>query len=321
MNYHEMTAHFLRGLLPFNWLRPELSLVHAHQLSAIASLWPQPLPQPSMEFGCTDGVCTFVLLGGQADVFYDDYMDIPVPSSTSRIGDYFETALPISLDVVIHPARETITYGLSWKGAHLERASRLSLYENLMLCPLGAQVPLADKSLEFIWAPNLFQVEPGQLDSTIASLKRVLNDGGMLLTILPNTSQRRCELFQRLSTLPEALREVLDRGISRNLTMNAKSHEDWAAVFQRHNLEIQEHVQFLPKLAGDIYQIGFRPMFPVLLRAYALLRSGDINEFLHLKRQWIDTEYAFLEPLCNLGPESSDFGVPLWHAYQLINHD
>lgn len=320
MSDQGMTAHFLRALLPFTWLRPERSLVDAYQLSAVASLLPEPLPQPSMEFGCTDGVCTFVLLGGQADFLYDDYVDVPVPSSEVQIEDYFEVALPMTRDVVIHPARETITYGLSWKAAHLERASRLSLYENLMSCSLDSQITLADKSLEFVWAPNLFQVKPEHLDSTIASLKRVLNDDGMLLTILPDVAQKQCELFQRLSTLPGGLRETLDRGISRNLTMNARSHEEWTAVFEQHNLQVQEHIQFLPKLAGDIYQIGFRPMFPVLLKAYALLRSGDTSEFLNVKRQWIDTEYSFLEALCNLGPESGDLGKPLWHAYQLINH-
>lgn len=321
VNRHRSTSEFLEALLPHLWLRPERALVDAYQLSAVSSLFPEDLPHPSLEFGCTDGVCTFVLLGGRAKITYDDYLDVPVPSRILERDDYFEVADPLTLDVVSRPARETITYGLSWKGAHVERASRLNLYGTLIQSPLNAAIPLEENSLEFVWAPNLFQVKPEDLDSAIEGLQDVLRIGGTLVTIVPDTNQRDFELLERMPSLNSSLREVLDRGISRNLTMNAKSDKEWRAKFQQHNLEVMEHKPFLPRIVGDIYQIGFRPMFPVLLKAYKSLRSLNLSEFIRIKQQWIDTEFNFLEGLCHYGPDSEDLGTPLWHAYRLVSDD
>ena len=316
----ELTRSFFRALLQFNWLRPELSLVHAFQLAAVYPLFPQPLPQPSVEFGCTDGVCTFVLLGGQADVSYDDYLDIPEPSRNSDVVDYFEVSIPMDIDVVSLPASETFTYGVSWKDAHLERARRLGVYQNLIRRNLGDHLPLDDESANFIWAPNLFQVQPHKLDTTVRDLSRILTSRGTIVTIAPDLSQKQYEFFQQHPQIPSKLERVLDRGIARNLTMNAKSHDEWASFFEERGLRIQGHIPFWPRLVGDIYQVGLRPMFPALMKAYAILRSSDLDEFIRIKRLWIETEDAFLGPLCDPNTESGTLGTHLWHAYQLV-HD
>jgi SAM-dependent methyltransferase len=311
------THEFFKRLLSHNWLRPELALVHAHQLHAVASLLPRKIVQPSLEYGCTDGVCTFVMLGGEADFAYDDYLDISDCPADSLADDYFEKASEIGNHVVVRPATDHFTYGVSWRGSHLARAARLRLYQGLMERDLGHPLPFESSSTNTIWAPNLFQVPTQQLLPTLQEFQRVLTPDGTIVTILPDLAQSDRDIWRRFPSLPQEVRDRMDRGISRNLTMNARSDADWRQTFACAGLRVTGHSSFLPKIVSEIYQIGLRPMFPALLEAYSLLRSADLEEFIRIKRRWIDTEYDFLLPMCDVGPEFGVEGELLWHAYRL----
>lgn len=315
------TKGFFERMLVFNWLRPERALVDAHQLNAVRSLLPSQLVQPTLEYGCTDGVCTFVLLGGEALLTYDDYVDISDRPAEASSEDYFSEAMRIDADFIKHPAGDSITYGVSWREAHLLRAARLGMYKELIECALDAPIPLEDDCVNTIWAPNLFQNAPQNIEPVLFELKRLLRPGGTIVTILPDSTQTKFNFWSHLSALPEEVVRQMDRGIAESLTKNAMSDEQWRSIFTRSNLKVSGHVPFLPRIVSEVYQIGFRPMFPALMEAYSLLRKGAFDDLIRIKRQWIDTEYDFLEPLCDVGPEFGDRAVPLWHAYRLEHVD
>ena len=57
---------------------------------------------------------------------------------------------------------------------------------------------------------------------------------------------------------------------------------EYKKLFHNLNLKVTKHQLFLPSLIGS-YQIGFRPMFPVLL-GYQKIKKNDFNEFLKFKK-------------------------------------
>ena len=72
----------------------------------------------------------------------------------------------------------------------------------------------------------------------------------------------------------------------------------------------------MPSLVGEIYDIGFRPMFPVLMNIYEKLKkSSTSDEFIELKEHWTETINHFLDPLCDT---SWMYKMEkLWHIFEL----
>lgn len=311
------TKEFFSELLEFMWLRPERALHESHQIRAVHDLMPRLLQQPSLEYGCTDGVISFVLFGGKVLNSFDDYADISGMPANPNSEDYFSESTQLGEEIVRQPARESITYGVSWREAHLVRAARLGLYEELIRCDLNASIPLDDDCVKTIWAPNLFQNEPQDIGAVLVELKRLLKPSGTIFTVLPTEAQIEADFWSKYSGFPDQVIQQMDRGITNALTRNAVSDGEWCRLFAQSGLSVRGHVPFLPKIVSEVYQIGFRPMFPPLMEAYSLLRDGAFDDLMRLKRLWIETEFDFLEPLCEVGVEFGDQATPLWQAYQL----
>jgi hypothetical protein len=68
---------------------------------------------------------------------------------------------------------------------------------------------------------------------------------------------------------------------------------------------------------GEMYEVGFRPMFAVLMNMYEKIRAHSPEALLELKRNWIDQVEFFISPfvddecLAGFGDER------LWHIFAL----
>lgn len=318
-----MKSLFRRLLTPL-WLRPERALWDAHELHAVHRMLGTQFERPALEYGCTEGVNTFVMLGGEFALAYDDYEDLiqdGQPSGGRIVGpgtDYFSLVRPTLTATIDKPAEARFDVGVSWREAHLEKSRRLDIYDELHLIELNtALTPLRHRKFRTIWSPNLYWSEPEHLRQILAWHVEVLDQGGRLLTIVPDQAQVAAELWSKLSFLPEDWRQAVDRNIGQNLTKNARPDADWQRLFSDCGLKATNRVSFLPRLVGGVYQVGLRPMFPVFLQMYSMLKACPPEDFLDVKRHWIDTAYHFMSPLADPTWQQNDTSSALWYLYEL----
>lgn len=96
--------------------------------------------------------------------------------------------------------------------------------------------------------------------------------------------------------------KYMDRGRHSSNIKLAKSYEEWKAIIQNSGLKIVKHNTHLSKTVMQIWDIGLRPLFPVLLKLVNSIE--DKNKLLEIKKEWIEIFMKFLEPIFELEMQS-----------------
>ena len=314
-----------KRLLTASWLRPERALWDAHELYIVKKLLGEDFARPSLEYGCTDGVSTFVMLDGELDFNFDDYQDVSwsKDSHTNHEmlnSDYFDSfdSAKNKGNIIAKPADGYFDYGVSWKLVHIQKSQRLGIYKNLACVDLDASLSnLADGYFLTIFAPNLFWIDGDKLKASLQELKRVLKPEGKIITIFPDQIQKNYIFYNFHNQANEKWLRDLDRGMHINLTKHDHSLEGWQEYFKQAKLIVSKHDKFIPALVSQVYQIGFRPMFPVFMNMYEKLQRCGQQDWLDVKKHWIDTAYHFLSPMCDLEWMQKMKMDKLWHIFEL----
>jgi hypothetical protein len=321
----DLTKDIFKRLLVPMWLRPERALWEAHQLNVVRGLLGEDFMQPSLEYGCTDGILSYVMLGGSLGLPFDDYGEVSCDRDAytqhSLLGsdyfDRFEKDLDLSQAVKTRPAQH-FTCGISWKETHIQKSERLGFYEQLFCRSFDASLDdLPAKHFKTIFGANLFWLDDGQLDRAVRELRRKVHPQGRMITIFPNEHQPAALFYAHAKAVDPKWADDLDRGIHINLTRHAQGSAEWQAFFQERGWSISRQETFIPSVVSEVYQIGLRPMFPVFVNMYQRLAKETPEGLLDLKAHWIETAYHFLSPLCDTA-WMDHAGMPrLWHALEL----
>ena len=297
------TKRFFSELLTTMWLRPERALMESHMMSVLCNFIP-PVSYKSLEWGCGDGSISFVTLGGEYNFDYDDYLEVEWINNARNSGsgtnlDFFDVIADISVDPVKKAANFTFSDGVSWKESHIAKAKRLGFHDRLIAQDFSTTLPYVSNYFDFILATNLFWIDKqNDLGEIMSDLSRVLERGGKLISIFPQTNNRDFIVADKLVGADQTWINMFDRGISNNLLYNARDLDHFERLAELSGLKITSAVEYCPSLISTIYQIGFRPMFPVFMNMYEKLKKVSPEKFLEIKRQWIDTVSDFMLPLC-----------------------
>jgi hypothetical protein len=311
------TEDLLDALLPAYWLRPESALWYAHELAAVQRVIGGRVVGPSLEFGCLDGVNTFIMLGGRFTFAFDLYENVRTDAVRGS-EDVFDivNVLPSARDIA-RAAPDRFTHAIDFKESHLRKAAPLGIYDSLILRPLDEPLPVFADRLATIWAPMLFWVSPNRLGPSLREMARALDTHGRIVTILPDACIGPHLIAGSSTNADPRWIEAIDRGKYENFVRNAHSYDEWTDIFAAAGLRIGAHVTFASPVVLRVYDIGLRPLFPVLSRMRTLLRQCSAEEFIQVKRHWVDTCAHFLRPLCgddlNEGREQGT-----WHAFELL---
>lgn len=313
---------YLRRLLCPLWLRPESALWYAHEAFLARQYLGPTLQQPSLEFGCMEGTSTFVMLGGEFDFDFDVYTEVrwdrESKSWNSLADDYYNASkgsMAGGVEVRTCP-EDRFSVGLSWKQAHLEKAGRLGIYEQLV--EHDPSLPLtqfADSSFATVWAPNLYWVE--NLSGAVHELGRVLRPEGTLVTVLPDKTALDHMLYRFKDRADPVWIKDLDRGRFGNIARNARDLTDWVQLFEAAGLTLTRHERFIPTVVFRINDVGLRPLFPVLMDIYETLRANGLEDWRRIKEHWIETAFHFLSPLCETDWMDRLNMVKVWHIFEL----
>ncbi|MGG7073557.1 hypothetical protein U5B43_04765 [Campylobacter sp. 9BO] len=126
--------------------------------------------------------------------------------------------------------------------------------------------------------------------------------GGAVALMLPNKTMPDFSFYNQLyikkGNMDFGFLRYLDRGrYSSNIKL-AKSFSEWEKIICNSGLKIAEHKMHLSKTVIQMWDIGLRPIFPVLSKLVNAVENKE--ELLNIKEEWIEIFMRFLEPIFEL---------------------
>ena len=85
-------------------------------------------------------------------------------------------------------------------------------------------------------------------------------------------------------------------------------------MFSDARLSIVEHKAYLSKTIVQTWDIGLRPLFPILHRMTQIIPQ---SELINIKQEWVATLHHFIEPLADMDDDLSGDTEPAFHCYIL----
>lgn len=300
-------------LLNAFWLRPETAMWREIDIRAMANF---EFRSPSIDLGCGDGLFSFIRAGGCFGESFDAFQamgDLEKFFDNVDVFDAFDESL--SPVVTKRPAYQ-IDIGFDHKENLLKKSSKLGLYRELRMGDANHHLPFNDESFNSLFSNIVYWLdEPA---SVISEIGRVLRPGGKACLMLPNQTLPEFSFYNQLHIKTGDPRwsflEKLDRGRFSDNIKQARSAMEWELMFASAGLHVDMHFKHLSKTAIQIWDIGLRPLFPVLQKMSNSIESTVLAE---VKQQWIATFHQFLMPIVQMDEQLGRSDNHAFHCYIL----
>jgi len=287
----------LKELLNVYWLRPETALWRAIDIEMMKDF---TVGGNSLDLGCGDGVLSFIRAGGNFDISFDDYQSVGNLDKFFENHDIHDTFKDGYAPKIVQKPKYQFSIALDHKENLLLKAKALDFYHNFITHDANKILPFNDNSFDSIFSNIVYWLNDPQ--KSINEISRVLTPGGKVALMLPNTTMPEFSFYNQLYVKNQNpdfdFLKFLDRGrYSENIKI-AKSYSEWKTIIENSGLKVIEHKTHLSKSVMQMWDIGLRPLFPVLKKLVNAVE--DKNMLLEIKTEWIDLFMKFLEPLYEL---------------------
>jgi SAM-dependent methyltransferase len=214
-----------------------------------------------------------------------------------RNADVFDyCAQDYHVDICKYP-EYSIDYGFDHKQALLEKAAHMKLYKNLIRGDANEKLPFDDNSMKSVYSNMLYWLKDPK--AVFSEIYRILMPGGVLCALLITKSHNEFRLSTK--TLPEygpeftRMLEIIDRGRSHEIR-NASDicADDWVETAENCGFKVQSKSTYLSPLYVKAYDIGLRPLFPVL---QAITENMPKAERALRKKEFVDLFFNLGYPL------------------------
>lgn len=277
---------FLREHLNVQWLRPESALWDTIASSLVSKI---PFESPSLDLGSGDGLFSFITAGGAFSPQWDRYCSIgPDPMGPERW--------------IVRAPRHRIDWALDLKPDLLRQADGLGFYRNLILSDANRPLPFDSESFQSVFSNILYWLNSA--DSSFREIARVLRPGGWAWLCLPDHRFREFCVSYRWKESNSKMLQWLNRGRDESLRWTI-SLSEMERLASRAGLKVVSHVTYLSPLTLKIWDVGLRPLFPVLIRMLEKLGEADRQS---AKSEWVETVYPILQELLSLDSRGHGLG-------------
>jgi SAM-dependent methyltransferase len=207
-----------------------------------------------------------------------------------------------------------IDVGFDHKDNLLKKAGLLGMYRETKVGDGNQPLPFADASFSSVFSNIVYWLdEPA---SALAEIRRVLKPGGQACLMLPNTTLPDYSFYNQLHFKPQdaqwSFLSQLDRGRFGDNIKHARSHATWRQYFAEAGLNVVYHKRHLSKPVIQIWDIGLRPLFPVLLKMANQVSAENLGA---IKQEWIETLQHFLAPMVAMDDVLGQAAEPGFHCY------
>ncbi len=282
----EMLGRFLEAY----WLRPENALWMTLRSEALAQC---TFDRPSADLCCGDGIFSFLHHGGLFDPAFDVFWpSAALPEGADTRADMFDHVTDDYRPPIRYPAPTTIDLGTDVKPAFLTKAGRLKLYGQLVQQDHNHALP---------WPPGTFQTVHcnaaywlTNIEGFLAELRRIVAPGGKVILQVKLDSFHRYSLARNHRQLGD---RFLERIIGHRLDSwpTLASRAVWESRFEAAGLVIDRETPFTAKTHMQIWEIGLRPIAPLLMKMANGIGSSSRAA---IKRDWVALILDLAEPFC-----------------------
>ncbi len=306
-------SNTLEQLLNVYWLRPETALWREIDIRAMSAF---EMASPSLDLGCGDGTFSFLRAGGEFERSFDAFRSVAQLDQFFKNADVFDSYDANLSVAVASPPRYRIDVGFDHKDNLLKKAGQLGLYGALKHGDANQALPFATASFNSVFSNIVYWLDSPQ--AVISEIARILTPGGRACLMLPNITFPQFSFYNQLYVKSGDPRwkflELLDRGRFTDNIRQAKPLEEWQVIFAQAGLEVERHYFHLSKLVIQAWDIGLRPLFPVLLEMANELQP---ERLVAIKAKWIDTLSMFLKPLLEIDSSLPGDEQPAFHCFEL----
>lgn len=303
----------LRALLSAYWLRAETALTRTLDIYSMKDF---QFESPSLDIGCGDGVFSFIRAGGRFQRDFDVFLSVSNLENYFKYEDVYNT---FDGTKVIHIEKRPdyqIDYAFDHKQALLDKAACLGLYKHLMLGDANQPLPFPDQSFQSVFSNILYWLDdPGQV---LKEIYRVLKPGGHCCIFLPDQTFLETQLFCRfhgkINEEMDCLLALLDKGRFQEQMKTVHPKSEWEKMILGGGFRISACYGHLSETIIKIWDIGLRPIFPVLLQAFRQIGAEERDT---LKKKWVDLFHMFAMPLLRTELKSDILGKPTFYTYLL----
>jgi SAM-dependent methyltransferase len=304
---------YLTELLSIHWLRPETALWRAFDCLLMHE---RPLAGEAVDLGCGDGTLSYIMAGGRV-CGLDAYADVAGLGAFNEGRDIYEAQAngQASLDLDTSALRYRFACGVDHKDGLLSKARRLGgFYRVTRQADLNQPAPFAPGSFDSAFSNVFYWLdEPAPV---LRDWHGLLREGGRLVLFVPNaTFKDKAWFYYRAPHAGDRhYYNHFDRGYAA-LIKHCLGAGDWERLFAQAGFGVSRHVRYLTDPVMEIWNVGTRPISPLLIDMANKLSPADRAA---ARRQWVDYFLGFLEPIV-LGEldRRPDESGHAFHLYEL----
>ena len=251
---------------------------------------------PSADFSCGDGTFSFIHVGGEFGAEFDVFHSTGrLDRVTREHADMFDQAPDdaYSPRIVRRPTRG-IDVGTDLKATSLGKAAVLDFYGRLVEHDNERPLPFEDESFQTIYCNSAKWVR--NIDSFMRETARVTRTGGLAVMHVKLAAIAGYTLAPFREMLGGRVLEILDRGRLRTWPSLA-SRSEWERRFSLAGFEIIEALPLATRTHAHMWDIGLRPIAPMLVRMANELKP---ETRLEIKQDWTALFRELLTPMCRL---------------------
>jgi SAM-dependent methyltransferase len=306
-----MASENFNQLLNVFWLRPETALWRYLDIEAMRDF---KFFGRSLDFGCGDGLFSFIRAGGEFDPLFDAFQKTANLDRFYEKVDVFDAYDESYAPLVAKRPDYQIAIGFDHKPNLLKKAAGLGLYAETVVGDGNEALAFEGESFDTIFSNIVYWLNDPAM--AITELCRILRPGGQICLMLPNSTLPEYSFFNRLfvQTKNPAWNwlDELDRGRLSDNIKQAASDEQWREIFGSAGLQVRSHSRHLSKHIIQAWDIGFRPMFPAFLKAVEAIPADKLAD---VKVEWVESLRRFAVPFA--ATEIRDSAANAFHCYIL----
>lgn len=284
--------NILYNFLSAYWLRPETALWRTLDVESMKNF---QFVSPSLDLGCGDGTFSFLRAGGEFDKTFDVFMSVNHLDKFYKNIDVYDSFNDLEVKIIKKPSYK-IDVGVDHKQNLMNKAKKIGLYNEFVLADANNKLPFDNESFQSIFSNIVYWLN--NPENVLKEIYRILKHGGKCCLMLPNITYLESsfyyQLFEKEKKEEFKFLELIDRGRIKDNLKVVKTYQEWKKIIEEAGFQIEECVPHLSKTLIQIWDIGLRPIFPMLKR---MTERIDTESLMEIKKDWIDLFLELGQPI------------------------
>jgi len=249
---------------------------------------------PSADVSCGDGVFSFLHAGGELDPAFDVFGAVAnLDRVKDQHADMFDAEDAGYAPTILGEPAWHIDVGADVKKSMLQKADALNFYRRLVEHDNNIPLPFDDDTFTTVYCNSAYWVR--NIDSFLAELGRITRPDGRVILQVKLAAMADYTLERHRNKLGHRFLDIIGRGRLQTWPTVA-TRSQWEPRFKQAGLAIAEATPFVTRTHAHIWDIGLRPIAPLLIRMACNLTAKARRE---IKEEWVDLFLELLDPICD----------------------